>query len=91
MAAMSDPLRNFNFSRRWVGPPDWKRERPAIAGTINRAEFKDGSSIHQTNASARLSQWASRLDRIADYELAHGHNDAAERLSRQAAELREAM
>ncbi len=89
MAAQSDPDRNPNFRRRWSAPP-LKQTRPRIAGTIQGArEDFDNSSNNDHNDAARFFQWASRLDRVADYELAHGHADAAERLSQQAAELRE--
>ncbi len=90
MAAQSDPDRNPNFRRRWSAPP-LKRERPRIVGAIPGAQNSFGSSSEIENSkSARLIQWACRLDRIADAELAFGHVAAAERLSAQAAEMREA-
>ena len=42
--------------------------------------------IHRSHAPAT----AATLDRLADFELQAGHHAAAEHLSRQAAEMREA-
>ncbi len=39
-------------------------------------------------ATVNFHAVASRLDRLADAELQHGHHGIAERLSRHAAELR---
>jgi hypothetical protein len=51
---------------------------------------KKPATTHASPPTAALNANASRLDRIADFELQHGHVAIAERLSRQAAELREA-
>ncbi len=89
-AAMSDPARNYHFHRGWDFPPPIKRDRPPIAGTIAGAKNSMGNiSSTENSDGARLIQWACRLDRIADAELAFGHVAAAERLSAQAAEMRE--
>jgi hypothetical protein len=73
--------------RRWSGPP-LKRERPATSAKVALAKFEVGSNELTNTESSRILQWASRLDRIADFELQRGHIAIAERLSRQAAELR---
>lgn len=88
MAAQSDPDRNPQFRRRWSEPP-LNRKSPRIAGTIQGLEFKVGSSDKEISLIGRILQLAMRLDRAADAELALGHHLIAERLSRQAAELRE--
>ncbi len=89
MAAQSDPERNPNFRRRWSAPP-LNRKRPRTVGAIPGAQNSFGNSSEAENSEgARLIQWACRLDRIADAELAFGQVAAAERLSAQAAEMRE--
>jgi hypothetical protein len=89
MAAMSDPARNFHFSRRWQGPP-LDRSGPRIVPTIQRAKIEDGSSDMVNTSAARLLQAACFLDRLADQELAIGRVNAAERLAHEAQALREA-
>jgi hypothetical protein len=89
MAAQSDPDRNYHFSRRWSGPP-LESKRPPTGDTVQRARKSISSSDLINTKSSRILQWACRLDRAADVELQHGHVAIAERLSRQAAELREA-
>jgi hypothetical protein len=88
MAAMSDPLLNPQFRRRW-GPP-LKRISPPPTGIGVGAKFEVSSSEKENTSSARVLQWASQLDRLADAELAVGRVAQAERLAHEAAELREA-
>jgi hypothetical protein len=89
MAAQSDPDRNPNFRRRW-GPP-LERSGTRVVPTTRSAKSKDSSSDTDNTRSARLLQWAFRLDRVADAELAVGRFHVAERLAHQAQELRETL
>ena len=87
MAAQSDPLRNKHFRRRWLEPPGWGETGPAIglAGPgISKAQQQTEVSL-----MARIIQRAIDLDRRADSELALGRHHIAERLSHQAAQMRE--
>ena len=93
LAAMSDPAKNYQFRRSWSPP---KRRNPAMAGTIDRADFDISSEISLTpidltvqRAIACAMRRAARIDRTADLLLSVGRVDAAERLSRVAADLRE--
>jgi len=88
MAAQSDPDLNPQFRRRWSGPP-LERKSPRMTAIIQGADFEITGWHTQNSEMARVLQWACRLDRLADAELSFGHHDAAERLSQQAAELRE--
>lgn len=88
-AAMSDPARNFHFSRGWDEPPPLKRERPGIAGTMHRAKNSGDGNTSDNTLAAQISQAASRLDREADAELFAGHHLRAEYLAQQAFALRE--
>jgi hypothetical protein len=91
MAAQSDPTRNYHFSRRW-SPPPLERERPPTSAKVQRARIDlENGSTNKNSDPARILQWAYRLDRVADAELAFGHVAAAERLSQHAAELRESL
>jgi hypothetical protein len=87
MASLSDPEKNFQF-KRWRGPP-LKRISPRTTGIVRGPEFKGNSSDNDNSRSAHLLQWAFRLDRVADAELAVGRFDVAERLAHHAQELRE--
>lgn len=89
MAAQSDPDLNYHFRRRWSGPP-MERKRPRQTGICTGATFKAGCDERDNSLSLRLLQLAIQLDRAADAELVLGHQRIAERLSRQAEELREA-
>jgi hypothetical protein len=74
--------------RSGLAPPQ-KAKRPPTGGTVKRATFEGiRSKGDDSEISGRL-QRASRLDRVADFELQCGHHAAAERLSRRAAALRE--
>ena len=89
MAAQSDPDLNYHFRRRWSAPP-LKQIRPRIAGTIQGAQDCLGiSSNSEDSEIARLFQWADRLERVADPELAFGRFAAAARLTLQAEIIRE--
>lgn len=58
-AAMSDPDRNYHFSRRWM-PPPLKRDRPALAGTSIRADFE---TTGQADQYKKVKILATRIDR----------------------------
>jgi hypothetical protein len=88
-AAMADPLENPSFRRRWSGPPGPTRKRPVLVPTSARAEFQTISNFAENTDLVRLFQREIRMDRAADAALAFGRHDAAERLSRLAAEMRE--
>jgi hypothetical protein len=62
-----------------------------MTAIIQGADFEITGWHGENNETARALQWACRLDRLADAELAFGHHDAAELLSQQAAELREGV
>jgi hypothetical protein len=54
-----------------------------------RTDIKASALLHVLSPKARFGTIASQLDREADLQLALGRHLAAERLSRQAEELRE--
>jgi hypothetical protein len=91
-AAMSWPDRNYQFRRPWRPP---QKRNPVLAGTRNRAEFEISSEADNTEIEhtvQRAIDFALRraavIDRTADLLLSVGRVDAAERLSRVAADLR---
>lgn len=86
-AAMSDPARNYHFSRGWDEPPPLKRERPRTGGTVSRSQ-NSGRDNKLDDSFSLANMQAARLDRTADAWLALGRVSIAERLAWRAAELR---
>jgi hypothetical protein len=91
-ADMSWPDRNYQFHRPWRPP---EKRNPAMAGTIDRADFDISSETENTaidltvqRAIAYAMRRAAVIDRTADLLLSVGRVDAAERLAHRAAEIR---
>lgn len=81
------------FAAARTGPP--KRNRPRLTGISSRAGNFIGSSATSNTAPGSGGQTifeiAGHLDRLADAHLFEGRHAVAERLSHEAAALRQAV
>ncbi len=65
-AAMSDPAKNYNFSRRWLAPP-LERKRPGTGDTAPRATV-EGDRTGKIDTTSKpngpwlsLAEWAEAM------------------------------
>jgi hypothetical protein len=77
----------LHYRHRWREPLSQKRRSPALGGSSNRATNFEISNSHLY----ATAETAAQLDREADLLLSVGRRAAAERLSNQAADLRQAV
>jgi hypothetical protein len=96
LAEQSDPARNAMFGRRWTGPPAQKRKAPGsdTQGSFEKLNLTDKTTtadLAGQRALFKALRHAAEIDRTADLLLALGFGRQAERLSHNAAAIREAV